>query len=64
VLHKVLNQLEELLSDMKSDVARLPAVLARIPPVAQRLQLSERSILSRLAATSASAASSNTGEFF
>ncbi|XP_044753178.1 chromodomain-helicase-DNA-binding protein Mi-2 homolog isoform X2 [Coccinella septempunctata] len=56
VLHKVLNQLEELLSDMKSDVSRLPATLARIPPVAQRLQMSERSILSRLAAT----ASSNT----
>ena len=36
VLHKVLNQLEELLSDMKSDVSRLPASLARIPPVAQR----------------------------
>jgi chromodomain-helicase-DNA-binding protein 4 len=52
VLHKVLNQLEELLSDMKSDVSRLPATLARIPPVAQRLQMSERSILSRLAATS------------
>merc|ERR1712117_213484 len=49
VLHKVLNQLEELLSDMKSDVSRLPASLARIPPVAQRLQMSERSILSRLA---------------
>lgn len=42
VLHKVLNQLEELLSDMKSDVSRLPATLARIPPVAQRLQMSER----------------------
>ena len=53
MLHKVLNQLEELLSDMKSDVSRLPATLARIPPVAQRLQMSERSILSRLA-TSAS----------
>merc|ERR1719334_2886177 len=48
VLHKVLNQLEELLSDMKSDVSRLPASLARIPPVAQRLQMSERSILNRL----------------
>ena len=48
MLHKVLNQLEELLSDMKSDVSRLPASLARIPPVAQRLQMSERSILSRL----------------
>jgi hypothetical protein len=48
VLHKVLNQLEELLSDMKSDVSKLPAALARVPPVAQRLQMSERSILSRL----------------
>jgi hypothetical protein len=36
---QVLNQLEELLSDMKSDVSRLPASLARIPPVAQRLQV-------------------------
>merc|ERR1719244_1827880 len=49
VLHKVLNQLEELLSDMKSDVTRLPATIARIPPVAVRLQMSERNILSRLA---------------
>ncbi|KAK7482613.1 hypothetical protein BaRGS_00026112 [Batillaria attramentaria] len=48
VLHKVLNQLEELLSDMKQDVARLPATLARVPPVTQRLQMSERSILNRL----------------
>lgn len=40
---------------MKSDVSRLPATLARIPPVAQRLQMSERSILSRLAATTSSA---------
>ena len=48
VLHKVLNQLEELLTDMKSDVSRLPATIARIPPVAQRLQMSERGILSRL----------------
>ncbi len=55
VLHKVLNQLEELLSDMKSDVSRLPASLARIPPVAQRLQMSERSILSRLATSQAGA---------
>jgi chromodomain-helicase-DNA-binding protein 4 len=43
---------------MKSDVARLPATLARIPPVAQRLQLSERSILSRLASTSGAASTS------
>lgn len=47
---------------MKSDVARLPATLARIPPVAQRLQLSERTILSRLAATSSAASSSATGK--
>lgn len=50
----VLNQLEELLTDMKSDVARLPATLSRIPPVAARLQMSERSILSRLASRDAS----------
>lgn len=60
VLHKVLNQLEELLSDMKSDVARLPATLARIPPVAQRLQLSERSILSRLASMGGASTSTAT----
>merc|ERR1712051_995450 len=59
VLHKVLNQLEELLSDMKSDVSRLPASLARIPPVAQRLQMSERSILSRLVTSAAGGASDN-----
>ncbi|XP_058807759.1 chromodomain-helicase-DNA-binding protein Mi-2 homolog isoform X2 [Phymastichus coffea] len=62
VLHKVLNQLEELLSDMKSDVSRLPATLARIPPVAQRLQMSERSILSRLAATTPGGNSTQTGQ--
>lgn len=43
---------------MKSDVSRLPATLARIPPVAQRLQMSERSILSRLAATTTGSAPS------
>ncbi|KAJ6221101.1 hypothetical protein RDWZM_006913 [Blomia tropicalis] len=48
VLHKVLNQLEELLSDMKSDASRLPSALNRIPSVSQRLQMSERVILSRL----------------
>jgi len=48
VLNSVLNQLEELLNDMKQDVGRLPATLARIPPATQRLQTSERSILSRL----------------
>lgn len=49
VISLVLKQLEELLSDMKADVNRLPATIARIPPVAVRLQMSERNILSRLA---------------
>nr|XP_027204103.1 chromodomain-helicase-DNA-binding protein Mi-2 homolog [Dermatophagoides pteronyssinus] len=48
IMHKVLNQLEELLTDMKSDASRLPNALVRIPSVSQRLQLSERGILSRL----------------
>lgn len=42
ILHKVLNQLEELLSDMKSDTSRLPAALVRVSTVSQRLQMSER----------------------
>lgn len=49
VLAKVLNQLDDLLNDMKSDVTRLPATISRIPSVASRLQMSERTILSRLA---------------
>ena len=51
----VLNQLEELLADMKADVARLPATLARIPSVASRLRMSERGILSRLTQPAAEA---------
>lgn len=49
VLTKVLNQLDDLLNDMKSDVTRLPSTISRIPSVASRLQMSERTILSRLA---------------
>ncbi|KAJ1348376.1 choline dehydrogenase 3 [Parelaphostrongylus tenuis] len=48
VLHKVLNQLEELLSDMKADVSRLPATLSQLRPVTHRLAMTERQILSRL----------------
>ncbi|CAD6191489.1 unnamed protein product [Caenorhabditis auriculariae] len=48
VLHKVLGQLEELLSDMKADVSRLPATLNQLRPVTQRLNMTERQILSRL----------------
>ncbi|XP_057304729.1 chromodomain-helicase-DNA-binding protein 5-like isoform X2 [Hydractinia symbiolongicarpus] len=49
VLHKVLNQLETLLSDMKNDVNRLPTALAKMPPVTHRLNMSERAVLTRLA---------------
>ena len=45
---QVLAQLDELLSDMRSETARLPATLARVPPVTQRLNMSERSILAPL----------------
>jgi len=48
VLHKVLNQLETLLSDMKNDVTRLPTALAKMPPVTHRLAMSERAVLTRL----------------
>ena len=44
----VLNQLEELLADMKSDVNRLPSTLIRMPTVCSRLNMSERGILSKL----------------
>lgn len=43
-----LHQLEEMLLEMKLDLMRLPASLASIPPVAQRLQMSKESILTRL----------------
>ncbi|KAK6104410.1 CHD C-terminal 2 domain family protein [Brugia pahangi] len=53
----VLNQLEELLSDMKADVSRLPATLARLRPVTERLGMTERAILSRLTTRDPEAAS-------
>ncbi|CAG9761270.1 unnamed protein product [Ceutorhynchus assimilis] len=49
VLYNVLNQLEELLGEIKSDVSRLPASLAKIPAVTKRLQMTEKSIGSRFA---------------
>lgn len=33
---------------MKQEINKLPATLARLPPVSQRLNMSERTILSRL----------------
>lgn len=44
----VLNQLEDLLSEMKNEVGRLPATLINLPPVSSRLQMTERSILNKL----------------
>ena len=52
VLHKVLNQLESLLSEMKNDVIRLPTTLAKMPPITNRLNMSERAVLTRLTAGS------------
>lgn len=50
VLLKVLEQVENLLSEMKNDVGRLPTVLARVQPVANRLGMTERTLLERLRA--------------
>lgn len=47
---------------MKADVTRLPSMLSRIPPVAARLQMSERSILSRLATRGGDAAAQVCGD--
>ena len=70
----VLSQLEELLSDMKQEINKLPGTLARLPAVSQRLNMSERSILSRLPngqnpptssapATTTMAAAANGGDY-
>ncbi|UMM35871.1 hypothetical protein L5515_008295 [Caenorhabditis briggsae] len=48
VLHKCLVQLDEILSDMKSDVSRLPATFTQLSSVTERLNMTERQILSRL----------------
>jgi len=49
VLKNVLNQLDELLNELKLDVSRLPQTLSKIPSVPRQLLLSERTILSKLA---------------
>ncbi|KAF1751258.1 hypothetical protein GCK72_017812 [Caenorhabditis remanei] len=48
VLHKCLVQLDEILSDMKADVSRLPATFTQLSSVTERLNMTERQILSRL----------------
>lgn len=49
VLKNVLNQLDELINEMKLDANRLPQTLGKVQSVSQRLLLSERTILSKLA---------------
>ncbi|XP_054157969.1 chromodomain-helicase-DNA-binding protein 4-like [Oppia nitens] len=41
-LHRCVNNLEDLMTDMKSDCGRIPQTVQRIPPIAQRLQTSQR----------------------
>ena len=42
-IHRCINQYEELMTDMKSDCGRIPQTVQRIPPIAQRLQISQKS---------------------
>uniref|UniRef100_A0A0N5C749 DNA helicase n=1 Tax=Strongyloides papillosus TaxID=174720 RepID=A0A0N5C749_STREA len=48
VMGKVLTRLEDLLNDMKNDLARLPGTVGKLSSVAERLHMTEREILSRL----------------
>jgi hypothetical protein len=45
---------------MKQEINKLPATLARLPPVSQRLNMSERNILSRLQNGQSQSSSSST----
>uniref|UniRef100_A0A0N4ZGI1 DNA helicase n=1 Tax=Parastrongyloides trichosuri TaxID=131310 RepID=A0A0N4ZGI1_PARTI len=48
LMTKVIGRLEDLLNDMKNDIARIPATVAKLSSVAERLHMTEREILSRL----------------
>uniref|UniRef100_A0A8R1E8I9 Helicase C-terminal domain-containing protein n=2 Tax=Caenorhabditis japonica TaxID=281687 RepID=A0A8R1E8I9_CAEJA len=60
VLHKCLVQLDEILSDMKADVSRLPSTFTQLPSVTERLNMTERQILSRLTTKDEDAKSNRT----
>lgn len=60
VLHKCLVQLDEILSDMKADVSRLPATFTQLTSVTERLNMTERQILSRLTTKDEDAKASRT----
>ncbi|KAL3318138.1 choline dehydrogenase 3 [Cichlidogyrus casuarinus] len=47
-LHRALTMMEEILSEMKGDVAKLGSNLQKMPPVAQRLGLSHTNLITRL----------------
>ena len=49
VLKRVLNQMEDLLNDMKQEINRIPIGLARQPAITERLKIQERDLLNRLA---------------
>jgi hypothetical protein len=41
-VQKCINHYEELLTDMKSDFGRIPQTVQRIPPITQRLHISQK----------------------
>ncbi|OTF72382.1 hypothetical protein BLA29_005535, partial [Euroglyphus maynei] len=49
ILQRASNHLEDLLIDMKSDCARIPQTVQRIPSIANRLQLAPRTVPSNSA---------------
>ncbi len=49
VMRRVLAQIEDLLNDMKSEINRLPMQLQKVSGVTDRLKMTERDILNRLA---------------
>lgn len=57
---KVLQQLDELLNDLKTDMNKFPMAIAQLPTVSKRLGMSERGILSQLTGSNANAASAST----
>ncbi|CAF0825687.1 unnamed protein product [Brachionus calyciflorus] len=59
VLKRVLNQLEDLLNDMKQEVNKIPIGLARMPSVTERLKIQERDLLNRLAVQQQAIAAAN-----
>ena len=49
ICHTALTKMDDLLNEMKSDLSKLPFQLAKIDSVTNQLQMTEVSILSRMA---------------